>query len=163
MPTVYFLIGIPGSGKTTWLKSQLPKYPYSEDAIVLSTDMLIEQYALWSNKTYNEVFQERIKPSENMLQLNLEEAIHFNKNVYYDQTNLTPKTRSKKMSKFPKSYRKEAIIFLTSEAITDIINEERKSFGRALPKHILDSMKQNFDVSTIEKEDFDKVTYIERN
>ena len=39
MPTVYVLVGIPGSGKSTWISQQ----DWAKDCVIASTDNSIEQ------------------------------------------------------------------------------------------------------------------------
>ena len=53
MPTCYQLIGVPGSGKSTWVQNQT----WASDCVIVSTDNLVEQYAQSLGKTYNEVFK----------------------------------------------------------------------------------------------------------
>lgn len=157
MPSFQMLIGLPGSGKSRWVQVQ-----DNHHAWVLSTDRFIERYAGLNAMTYNEAFQSTIKDAEKQLLFNLEIAIKNQQPIIWDQTNLNPKTRAKKLAKIPSLYHKEAIIFLTPESILDIINEERKAVGRSIPQKIFSSMKVNFDVENIENEGFDKITYIER-
>ena len=49
-PFAVMMIGLPGSGKSTWIKANLPGVK------VLSTDDFIDQYAAEKGKTYSEVF-----------------------------------------------------------------------------------------------------------
>ena len=159
MPSLHLLVGLPGAGKSTWLIEQRK---LGLKGVLLSTDFFIENYAAWQKKTYNEVFKERIKASIDFMMVHLADAIKHDENIIWDQTNLTAKVRANKLRLVPKHYVRNAIIFLTPSEILDIINEERKATGRALPGHILESMKRNFDISTIDKEGFDTVTYIIR-
>lgn len=55
MKTSYILVGIPASGKSTWVKS------FKGTAIILSTDNYIEAFAQVQGKTYSEVFDSTIK------------------------------------------------------------------------------------------------------
>lgn len=157
MPSFQMLIGLPGSGKSTWLKNQRDYH-----AMVLSTDKHIEHFAGENATTYNEVFASTIKDAEKKLLADLAAAIKNEQSIIWDQTNLNTKTRAKKLAKIPTIYHKEAIVFLTSDKILDIINEDRKKVGRSIPQHIFESMKKNFSVWDIEKEGFNKITYIER-
>ena len=54
MPTVYVLVGVPGSGKSTWIRNQI----WALGLTVVSTDAFVEQEAHRQGKTYNEVFDE---------------------------------------------------------------------------------------------------------
>ena len=53
MTTVYMLVGVPASGKSTWVSNQ--KF---EDVIIASSDAYIDTVAAKSGKTYNEVRSE---------------------------------------------------------------------------------------------------------
>ena len=155
MPSLHLLVGLPGAGKSTWLIEQRK---LGLKGVLLSTDFFIENYAAWQKKTYNEVFKERIKDSIDFMMVHLADAIKHDKNIIWDQTNLTAKVRAKKLSYIPKHYTKEAIIFTTSYHTLATVNEERKSIGRTIPKHILESMIKSFDISNIETEGFDTIT-----
>jgi predicted kinase len=50
----YQLIGVPGSGKSTWISNQ----DWVADIPVVSTDNFVEAYAKEQGKTYNEVFKD---------------------------------------------------------------------------------------------------------
>jgi hypothetical protein len=54
MPTVYVLVGVPGSGKSTWIKNQ----DWAQDCVVVSTDDFVEDYAKEVGSTYSEVFDD---------------------------------------------------------------------------------------------------------
>ena len=54
MPTAYILVGVPGSGKSTWIKNQ----DWSSKCVIASTDDYVEAYARSVNRTYSEVFDE---------------------------------------------------------------------------------------------------------
>ena len=41
MNKLYVLIGVPGSGKSTWIKNQ----EWAKDCVVVSTDEFVEDYA----------------------------------------------------------------------------------------------------------------------
>ena len=57
MPKVYMLIGVPGSGKSTWIKNQ----DWAKGMPVISSDRFIDEHAERVGKTYNEVFDEYSK------------------------------------------------------------------------------------------------------
>lgn len=160
MPHFQMLIGLPGSGKTTWFAEQDLS---DKNFVWISTDKFIERLAKQKGKTYNEVWKDNIKSATNQMVGELRTAINTNKDIIFDQTNLSIKSRRQKLQNIPSNYTKEAVIFLTSPEIIDIINVERKQFGRAIPQHILESMRRTFDISFINNEGFDKITYIQRS
>lgn len=55
MPTVYMLIGLPGSGKTTWRENTIASS--DEEFVVISQDDMIDNFAWQNNLTYNEAFK----------------------------------------------------------------------------------------------------------
>ena len=163
MPSFQMLIGLPGSGKSSWIKEQHDRHSTFYKFTILSTDNHIEEHAKERGITYNEAFKSYIGIAETTMGFDLNYAIQNRNNIIWDQTNLTEKVRKKKLAKIPRYYTKEAIVFLTQYDIIKKVNEDRKTFGRALPDHILESMVKNFDISTIESEGFDKVTKITRS
>ena len=52
MAKMYVLVGVPGSGKSTWVKSQ----DWAAECAYISTDGFVDEYAASVNKTYSEVF-----------------------------------------------------------------------------------------------------------
>jgi predicted kinase len=153
MPECAFLCGIPCSGKSTFV-NELKKIPYWENAVVLSTDDYIEKVAQEHNTTYREIFDECIDEATRQLELALIEAKDKGENIIYDQTNLTIKTRKKKLSKLPSIYARGVIYFdiTLEEALRR--NENRE--GKYIPKSVLKRMYHQFEVPTIE-EGFDYV------
>lgn len=104
-PTLYMLIGVPGSGKTTWIRN------HKHDAVVLSTDDKIEAEAERSGKTYSEVFHDTIKHATSQMQDDMIRAVRERRDIIWDQTNITAKSRRGKLSQIPKDYRKVAVFF----------------------------------------------------
>lgn len=113
MTTLYMLIGVPGSGKSTWVTDLLLK---SDTALrVLSTDEYIQYHADIVGKTYDEVFTDMIRPAEKHMYAQLALAIKNNDDIIWDQTNLSFKIRSKKLKRIPTYYRRVAVVFETPE------------------------------------------------
>ena len=54
VPKLYVLVGVPGSGKSTWVANQ----QWTEDCARVSTDEYVEMYAQSVGKTYTEVFHD---------------------------------------------------------------------------------------------------------
>jgi predicted kinase len=158
MPVVYLMVGIPGSGKSTWIQEKIKE---TNNAVIVSTDGHIEKHAKSQNKAYNEVFHGYIKTATNKMVQDLNDALYKEKNIFYDQTNLGAKTRRWKLSQIPSSYKKIAVVFKVSDEILNETNEKRKEFGRALPDGAFAHMKDSFeDVS--QDEGFDEIIVVER-
>jgi len=142
------LAGIPTSGKSTYV-DKLLKLDYWQHSVVLSTDYYIEFYAKQQGKTYNEVFDEYIKEATKQMYSLLDFGVKNNKNIIYDQTNLSIKTRKKKLNKLPSHYQKGAIYFEVSLQEALKRNETRK--GKFIPKDIIKRMYHQFEIPTIDE------------
>lgn len=143
------MIGVPGSGKSTWLSKQ-----DTTNAALLSTDNYIESQAI-NGQTYNDVFKDTIKAATIAMNSDLKFAIESGKDIYWDQTNLNAKSRKGKLANIPDDYEKIAVIFPTPD------KEELKKRldsrpGKSIPGHVMQSMIQNFTIPT-EEEGFDQI------
>ena len=139
MPTIYMLIGVPASGKSTWVEKN------KGNSLVISSDDLIEEYAKSQGKTYNEVFKEQIKVANKIMLEHAEAAFAADQDVIWDQTNLTKKSRASKLAIVPKHYRKDAVFFATplEEEWQRRLNSRH---GKSIPAHILDSMVEMLEM-----------------
>jgi predicted kinase len=146
------LIGVPGSGKSTWLSRQK-----TESARVLSTDDYIEARAAELSKTYSEVFDQFIKPAAAQLDADLESALTEHQVIYWDQTNTTVKSRAAKLKRIPSHYRKIAVYFSTPEALVFQRLEARgNATGKWIPSSVVRRMIQTLEVPTL-SEGFDEI------
>lgn len=150
MPTLYMLIGVPGSGKSTWRNANpLP------NAVVVSTDDYIDFVADRQGITYGEAFKDNIKTATQLADQKAREAFKAGRDVVWDQTNLTRKTRAPKLAMVPDGYEKVAVFFPTPG------NEELKRRlasrpGKTIPPHIVLGMISQIQEPT-EDEGFDRV------
>lgn len=140
------LVGLPGTGKSTWIKNE--GFFDRPDWIVLSTDNYIDSVALGEGKTYNEVFPIAIKQAEKNLQEGLEYAIKNKMNIVWDQTNLSRATRLKKINKVPLCYRMVARVFPIPTDHEKWLNSAERA-GKVIPRHILDNMQAVYEEPTI--------------
>ena len=154
MPEAIFLVGIPCSGKSTYV-NKLRDYEYWKDAVVLSTDNYIEEQAKRLGMTYNEVFQDCIDEATRQLEMSFVRAKEEGKRIIWDQTNLSIKTRKKKLTKVPSIYKRTAVWFQVDLEEALKRNETRE--GKFIPESILKRMYHQFEVPTLE-EGFDFVS-----
>lgn len=135
------LCGLPTSGKSTFV-SKLLEEPAYKNSVVLSTDSYIERVAKELNKTYNEVFEDSIGEATRQLELAFIEAKDRGKSLIWDQTNLTPKTRKKKLSKIPSSYARIAIWF--DITLEEALRRNQQRPGKMIPENVLSLMSEQF-------------------
>lgn len=155
----YMFVGLPGSGKSTFRKICMP----NEHLIkYLSSDDYIESKAVEEGKSYKEVFETYIKPAIKNLNVEYDNAIQHSMDIVYDQVNLTPKIRKKKIARLPSSYKKTAIYFHIDNEELLRVNNERKKSGRDIPELVLSNMSTKLVVPTKE-EGFDEVLVVMRH
>ena len=154
IPELVMLCGIPCSGKSTYV-NKLLTYEYWKDAIILSTDNYIEEQAKRLGMTYNEVFQDCIDEATRQLEMSFVRAKEEGKRIIWDQTNLSIKTRKKKLTKVPSIYKRTVVWFQVDLEEALKRNETRE--GKFIPESILKRMYHQFEVPTLE-EGFDFVS-----
>lgn len=157
MPTLYMLVGVPASGKSTWVNENVN----FQECTVLSTDDYLQDIANKRGKTYNDVFQSHIKEATKWMN-DLAKYTFFNdRDAVWDQTNLTAKSRKAKLEMVPDHYEKIAVYFAAPDA------EEYKRRldsrpGKTIPYHILKNMAESIEVPT-KDEGFDDVIFFRGN
>jgi predicted kinase len=149
MNKVYMLIGVPGSGKSTWIANQ----EWAKDCVLVSTDKLIDLEAARQGKTYNEVFKGYISEATQLMNEDIKTAVAEGKDIIWDQTNTSRKTRKSKLTQVP-DYYKIAVVFATPD------DEEWKRRlesrpGKSIPQNILRAMADGLQVPT--EDEFDEI------
>ena len=149
-PVLYVLVGLPGSGKSTWCAK------HAKDMIVISTDEHIERAAKAQDKTYAEVFPSEIDNAVGRILDMRRYAISGNKSFVWDQTNLTAQKRINIIEYVPSNYKKVAVVFeISPEELNDRLTA-RKSSGKIIPSNILQAMIDSY-VPPTKEEGFDEI------
>ncbi len=152
MPTCYQLVGVPGSGKSTWIKSQ----DWARDLPVISTDRFVEAYAQEQGKTYSEVFEEYM-PIAVKLMANQAAICRANGlDVIWDQTSTTLASRTRKFNALP-DYEHIAVVFKTPTA-DELARRLASRPGKNIPDDVMRSMITGFDMPT-EDEGFKEIWF----
>lgn len=156
MNKLYVLIGVPCSGKSTWINNQ----KWITDCVVVSTDEFVEEYAKSIGKTYSEVFQDYMPTAVNLMSAKVIDARDAQKDLIWDQTSTTINTRAKKLRMLPEYY-KIAIVFKTPEA-AELQRRLASRPGKNVPWDVVSKMAQQLETEppTLE-EGFDEIWYAE--
>lgn len=154
MPKCTLLVGVPGSGKSTWLLDR----EYIEDQYIASTDDIIEAIAFGFGMTYDEGFKDLIKFAEKVMWKELADFAEDGERIYIDRTNLSVKSRKKFIDFLkPYGYEFDAVVFPTPE--TEEWARRLYRPGKTIPDHVLESMADNIEMPKKE-EGFTKITFV---
>ncbi len=151
MSTLYVLVGVPGSGKTTWIGHQSFDW---DNTVIVSTDNFVEQHARSVGKTYNEVFKDYMPTAISKMMAQARAAFDKNKVVIWDQTSTNAGSRAKKLRITPKHYNKVAVVFEVPPPELHARFLDRP--GKTIPDEVVSDMINRFEYPTVE-EGFDQV------
>lgn len=146
MSKVEVLVGLPGSGKSTFL-SFVDDPEFGGDVFVYSTDNYIEAKAKEFGLTYNTAFQDNIGPATKHMNDVLSIAVSAGIDVFWDQTNMSPKKRKSILFRFPKSYHKSCRCIApprTPAEWTELDSRLASREGKTIPHHIIESMADSY-------------------
>jgi predicted kinase len=152
MPKLYVLVGVPGSGKSTWVENQ----EWAQDCAVISTDAYVEAYARRQGKTYSEVFEEYMPKAVDLMAKDVISARAMDKDIIWDQTSTSVSSRYKKFVMLP-FYYKIAVVFNTPEP-KELERRLNDRPGKVIPQSVVESMIANFEEPT-KSEGFDEIWY----
>jgi len=154
MNKCYQLIGVPGSGKSTWIKNQ----EWSENMPIVSTDRFVEHYAIEQEKTYSDVFDEYMPIA---VRLMTNHALTCQANFLdfvWDQTSTTVSSRKRKFNTLLDSqYEHIAIVFKTPDE-DELKRRLASRPGKIIPWSVVQGMIDNFEMPT-EEEGFKEIWY----
>lgn len=150
MKKCYFLVGLPGVGKST-ITEQILKD--EKNAIYLSTDYFLEEIAKEKNITYNKAWKDYGKDAEKKFTALLKSSINKGDTLIWDQTNVVKSARIKKIK--PLIEKGYVVIALTFEIPEDEwkkrIEKREKEGGKVIPQFVINNMKK-----TYERPDYDE-------
>jgi predicted kinase len=145
MPKCYQLVGVPGAGKSTWVKNQ----DWATDCSYVSTDMWVEMEAERLGKTYNEIFTDYMPHAVRLMATHVKLARDTGMDIIWDQTSTTVKSRKKKFNMLP-DYEHIAVVFNTPDRDELDVRLSGRP-GKHIPKLVVDSMIAGFKIPTDEE------------
>ena len=154
MPRCYQLIGVPGSGKSTWYKNQDWLGEDKKNHKYVSTDQHVEGYAQDQGKTYSEVFEEYMPTAVQQMMVNVNMACACQLDIVWDQTSTTIASRARKFNALP-DYEHIAVVFSTPER-AELERRLASRPGKVIPAQVLENMIHNFEMPT-EAEGFKEI------
>ncbi len=152
MAKCYQMVGVPGSGKSTWIADQ----DWAKDCVIVSTDDFVEAHARSVGKTYSEVFTDYMPIAVNLMADKVVQARKAGKDIIWDQTSTTIKSRKRKFNMLP-DYEHIAVVFKTPEH-KELMRRLFSRPGKDIPDHVIASMIASFEEPT-EEEGFKEIWY----
>lgn len=152
MPKCYQLVGVPGSGKSTWVSTQDWTIPCAH----ISTDKWVEIYAKEVGRTYSEVFTDFMPTAVDLMAKEVVVAREAGRDIIWDQTSTTVKSRAKKFAMLPDYYH-IAVVFRTPEH-KELMRRLMSRPGKEIPDHVIASMIASWEDPT-EEEGFKEIWY----
>ena len=143
---------MPASGKTTWINSQ----DWALTCARVSTDKWVDIYAKEVGKTYSEVFSSFMPTAVDLMAKEVVMAREMNRNIIWDQTSTTVKSRIRKFTMLP-DYEHIAVVFKTPEQ-EELVRRLAGRPGKEIPEQVIADMISGFEMPTLE-EGFTEIWY----
>lgn len=158
MPTCWLLCGLPGSGKSYIAELLVREADRDEDSDCYhcSSDAVIEEIAAEFGLTYDQCFKDLIEFATKQYNRDVVYCVSKGYDLILDQTNLTAKSRARKLAAIPKHYKKIAVVVPTH--ITDVARwrDQLNRPGKTIPEDVINDMVKNFEYPSFE-EGFDEI------
>ncbi|KAM8939878.1 heterogeneous nuclear ribonucleoprotein U-like protein 2 isoform 2-T2 [Pelodytes ibericus] len=158
---VLLMVGLPGSGKTTWAKKHSQENP-DKRYVHLSTDRLLPQLKTIGLDTPEEDMKTRdnlTKVATQCLIRLVPIAARRKGNYIIDQCTVYNSAQRRKMNCF-KGFIRKAVLIVPNEEDWKKRLEQRKEDGEMVPEYVLLEMKANFSIPK-KSEYLDEVLYPE--
>ena len=151
-PKLYVLVGVPGSGKSTWINSQ----EWAKNCAIVSTDAHVENYANTVGQTYSEVFRDYMPYAVKLMADDVVRARSEGKDIIWDQTSTTVTSRKKKFNMLP-NYYAIAVVFRTPPE-SELTKRLASRPGKTIPWSVVSGMINIFEMPS-EAEGFKEIWY----
>jgi len=152
MKKLYVLVGVPGSGKSTWVANQ----DWAQNCAYISTDKIVDDCAKKLGKTYSEVFDDVMPDAVNIMVSEVVLAREQGRDIIWDQTSTTVASRKRKFNMLP-DYYAIAVVFRCPDA-DELARRLLNRSGKLIPVDVLHSMITNFEIPS-EEEGFKEIWY----
>ena len=166
MPNLIVMIGPPGCGKSTYIKKNLSK-PKDDYVVVSSDNIVMEMAKEFGIDDYSLAFIRFIGPASSRMLEVAEKYLLERRNIIWDQTNISVKSRKKIFSLLKKhkieDYNIKAISFEITEEEHNKRLEMRKieDPSKQIPQHVIESMRASYDKPSV-KEGFHELLFSRR-
>ncbi|KAL6282219.1 hypothetical protein ACE6H2_013148 [Prunus campanulata] len=167
---VVMMVGLPGSGKTTWAENWVKEHP-EKRYVLLGTNLVLDQMkvpGLLRRNNYGERFDCLMNRATEIFNIMLSRAATTPRNYIIDQTNVYKSARKRKLKPFA-LFRKIAVVVFPSPEELNVRSKKRaKEMGKEVPADAVNNMLANFILPVSKDmpgsdEFFDQVMFVELN
>ena len=156
---IIFLIGLSGTGKTTWRERFCRDNP---SWVVISTDDFLEERVRESGIAYSEAFKTFYPRAAEAALAKLKEALANGRDIIIDRTNLVNRNpnpdpsyanqvnleRQAILDLVPKEYRRVAVMFEASAEAIEERRVRRQATGKQVPAEAITFMRSCYQPPT---------------
>lgn len=153
-PKLYVLVGVPASGKSTWISNQ----DWIDNCVIVSTDVYVEKFARRLKSSYSGVFELVMNRAIRLMMRKVNKAKSENKDIVWDQTSTTVASRKRKFRVLP-NYYPIAVVFKTPDML-ELTRRLNNRPGKVIPQKVMKDMIDNFVMPSLE-EGFKEIWFAE--
>lgn len=153
-PRIIFLVGVPGSGKSTWRAKYLADNP-DRDTVTVSSDDLIEAYAAERGLNYSQAHREiDMNQLDKQCSAAVRVAVARGQDVIIDRTNMRFKPRNRFLSQVSKRYTRVAVLFwVECDTVRQRLIDRKRATGKHVPFSVAQEMFSTYQAPTTDEFD----------
>ena len=150
-PEVIMLVGLPAAGKTTWASAYTVRHPQKRYCVLSTNDIMNQMRVsgLQRAHNYRERFEALMPEATAVLNKLLELAPSRRRNYLWDQTNVYPSARKRKLTAFRAFRKVAAVLVCSSETLQARARAREQAEGKVVPEEAVQEMKKNCVLPTV--------------